>query len=110
MQFVVRYVLITCVCKSVLRCCPLSASDDKFVMRADSTKVVFPGDRGRDSVRITSHKAYDDSIMVLDLSHMPEGCSTWPAFWTISQSGPWPNGGEIDILEGTSERASLEGS
>ena len=74
-------------------------------MRADSTKVVSPSDRGRDSIRITSQKAYDDSVIVLDIAHMPEGCSTWPAFWTISQSGPWPKGGEIDILEGTFARA-----
>ena len=29
---------------------------------------------------------------------MPYGCGTWPAWW---QNGPnWPQGGEIDILEG----------
>jgi len=69
-------------------------------MRADNTNVVSPGDRGRDSIRITSQKAYDDSLIVLDLAHMPEGCSTWPAFWSVSQAGPWPTGGEIDIIEG----------
>ncbi|KAK7692453.1 hypothetical protein QCA50_004078 [Cerrena zonata] len=76
------------------------ASDTKFIMRADSTAIV-PGDaRGRDSVRILSNDAYDESVTILDLAHMPEGCSTWPAFWTLSQRGPWPNGGEIDIIEG----------
>ncbi|KAI0949203.1 hypothetical protein AcW1_008885 [Taiwanofungus camphoratus] len=30
---------------------------------------------------------------------MPEGCSTWPAFWTVSQTGSWPNGGGIDVIE-----------
>ena len=78
-----------------------SATDTKFFMRADSKKIVGKNDRGRDSVRISSWNAYDEAVIVLDLQHMPEGCSTWPAFWTLSQKGPWPNGGEIDIVEGT---------
>ncbi|KAI0675187.1 concanavalin A-like lectin/glucanase domain-containing protein [Trametes maxima] len=76
------------------------ASDDKFIMRADFQKVVPPTARGRDSVRISSYRAYDESVAILDLQHMPEGCGTWPAFWSLSQQGPWPNGGEIDIIEG----------
>lgn len=24
---------------------------------------------------------------------------SWPAFWTIGEKGPWPHGGEIDIME-----------
>ncbi|KAI0046071.1 glycoside hydrolase family 16 protein [Auriscalpium vulgare] len=76
------------------------AEPGKFIMRADEWSVVRPEARGRDSVRIVSNDAYDDAIFVLDLHHMPEGCSTWPAFWTLSQAGPWPHGGEIDIIEG----------
>lgn len=72
-------------------------------MRADYENVVPPQARGRDSVRITSHNAYTDSVIIFDLQHMPEGCGTWPAFWTLSQSGPWPSGGELDIIEGTSK-------
>jgi beta-glucanase (GH16 family) len=71
-----------------------------FVMRADDWSIVGPSARGRDSVRISSQAAYGDSAIVLDLAHMPAGCGTWPAFWTLSQKGPWPNGGEIDIIEG----------
>lgn len=78
----------------------MSATPNKFIMRADDINVVAPGARGRNSVRITSNKAYADSVTVLDLQHMPEGCSTWPAFWSLSQQGPWPEGGEIDIVEG----------
>ncbi|KII92245.1 glycoside hydrolase family 16 protein [Plicaturopsis crispa FD-325 SS-3] len=83
-------------------------ADDKFVMRADATKVVDPGsgERGRDSVRITSHNDYADSVVVLDIAHMPEGKGTWPAFWTLSKNGPWPNGGEIDIIEGVNENTA----
>ncbi|KAG2342449.1 glycoside hydrolase family 16 protein [Suillus weaverae] len=75
-------------------------SDNKFVMRADDTKKVTKSARGRDSVRIHSLDAYDDALFVLDISHMPEGCATWPAWWTLSEKGPWPYGGEIDIIEG----------
>ena len=69
-------------------------------MRADDWSIVEPSARGRDSVRISSKNAYNESIFVLDLAHMPAGCATWPAFWSLSQQGPWPNGGEIDIIEG----------
>lgn len=69
-------------------------------MRVDSSNFVDPTARGRDSVRITSNDAFGEVVIVLDLTHMPEGCGTWPAFWTLSRKGPWPNGGEIDIIEG----------
>jgi hypothetical protein len=73
-------------------------------MRADDWTIVSPSARGRDSIRISSQTAYSDSIVVLDVQHMPAGCSSWPAFWTLSQTGPWPNGGEIDIIEGENPR------
>lgn len=70
-------------------------------MKADSTSVVSPISRGRDSIRITSIESYDQAIIVANISHMPVGCGTWPAFWTFSgNSNEWPKGGEIDILEG----------
>ncbi|KAF7321334.1 GH16 domain-containing protein [Mycena kentingensis (nom. inval.)] len=75
-------------------------TDSTFIMRADAVNVVQPSDPGRKSVRISSPQAYSDSVLVLDLSHMPVGCGTWPAFWTVSQHGTWPRGGEIDIIEG----------
>ena len=69
-------------------------------MRADDWSIVSPSARGRDSIRISSREAYDEALFVLDIEHMPTGCSTWPAFWTLSKAGPWPNGGEIDVIEG----------
>ncbi|KAH9979070.1 concanavalin A-like lectin/glucanase domain-containing protein [Lactifluus volemus] len=74
--------------------------DTKFFMRADNWSIVDSSARGRDSVRISSTTSYDDALFVLDIAHMPAGCATWPAFWTLSKDGPWPQGGEIDIIEG----------
>lgn len=80
----------------------MTASGNTFVMRVDADRNVPPAARGRDSVRIISNRAYGDSVVVLDLKHMPTGCGTWPAFWSLSGAGPWPEGGEIDIIEGES--------
>jgi len=79
------------------------AIDDKFFMLPDSKNIVDPESRGRDSIRISSKRALDESVIIIDLEHMPYGCATWPAFWTLSQEGPWPTGGEIDIIEGVNE-------
>ena len=68
-------------------------------MFPDSVNKVNPTARGRDSNRIISKQAFGDSVIILDIQHMPYGCATWPAFWTLSQKGPWPAGGEIDIIE-----------
>jgi len=68
-------------------------------MFPDSKNIVNPESRGRDSIRISSKRAFDESVVIIDLEHMPHGCGTWPAFWTRSQDGPWPTGGEIDIIE-----------
>ncbi|KAF1839927.1 glycoside hydrolase family 16 protein [Cucurbitaria berberidis CBS 394.84] len=57
--------------------------------------------KGRPSVRIESKKTYDSGLIVLDVAHMPFGCGTWPAFWTVGPN--WPKNGEIDILEGVNE-------
>jgi hypothetical protein len=34
---------------------------------------------GRPSVRLESKKKYDNGLIVLDITHMPFGCGTWPA-------------------------------
>ncbi|OJD17897.1 hypothetical protein AJ78_02069 [Emergomyces pasteurianus Ep9510] len=72
-------------------------------MGVDSVNVA--SGRGRSSVRVTSKKAYDRGLIIIDLEHMPGGiCGTWPAFWTFGPN--WPNSGEIDIIEGVHDQAT----
>ncbi|KAH9948669.1 concanavalin A-like lectin/glucanase domain-containing protein [Amylocystis lapponica] len=86
------------------------AANNKFIMRADDFNIVPQDARGRNSIRISSNSSYNDTVTVLDLQHMPEGCSTWPAFWSLSATGPWPRGGEIDIVEGVNLNTQNLGS
>jgi beta-glucanase (GH16 family) len=34
---------------------------------------------------------------------LPTGTGLWPAFWALGSSGPWPQNGEIDIMENVGE-------
>ncbi|THH29250.1 hypothetical protein EUX98_g4946 [Antrodiella citrinella] len=69
----------------------------RAVMKVDNTSTITVGEN-RNSIRIESTDFYDvGSLWIVDMVHMPFGCSVWPAFWT---KGPlWPNDGEIDIVE-----------
>lgn len=68
----------------------------------------------RDSVRLQSKATYNEVLIIASFYWVPGSysssenylltfvsrvCSTWPAFWT-SNLNNWPNGGEIDIIEG----------
>ncbi|EEB09148.1 glycosyl hydrolase family 16 [Schizosaccharomyces japonicus yFS275] len=79
----------------------LSANSTNVIIRSDSTHNVTAG---RPSVRIQSNDYYNQVLVILDLVHMPFGCGTWPAFWMLGDD--WPNGGEIDILEGVNRQAA----
>jgi len=52
----------------------------------------------RESVRLQSKKSWKYMLLVMKFEHLPFGCGTWPAFWTLGP-GQWPNGGELDIME-----------
>ncbi|KAE9388683.1 hypothetical protein BT96DRAFT_1073032 [Gymnopus androsaceus JB14] len=61
----------------------------------------------RNSVKITSKDAYPiGSLITIDVSHIPYGCSVWPSFWMLGTNIPWPNSGEIDIIEAINNLAS----
>lgn len=57
----------------------------------------------RNSVRITTSASWSNGgLFIADVKHSPLGiCGTWPALWLVGPS--WPNGGEIDIIEGVND-------
>ncbi|KAJ9114399.1 hypothetical protein QFC20_001542 [Naganishia adeliensis] len=60
----------------------------------------------RNSVRMHSKKHYNGGLFILDVDHVPTGCSSRPAFWFC---GPdWPIGGEVRIFCQSQGRAPLE--
>ncbi|CAG9997530.1 unnamed protein product [Clonostachys byssicola] len=64
----------------------------------DSTNYYGMGE-GRPSIRIESKESYNHGLFIADFAHMPPSdCGLWPAFWAYGKN--WPNGGEIDIIEG----------
>jgi hypothetical protein len=85
--------------------------DLSLVGYLDDTKSVFMGvdyttkdPAGRASVRLESKKSWNNGLLIADILHMPPAIpGVWPAFWLLSSSAPWPQGGEIDILEGINE-------
>jgi len=74
----------------------INTNNNEVYIGCDYTKV--SSGRGRDSVRICSKNTWLYGLFVLNLNNMPTGCGTWPAWWLVGPN--WPNGGEIDIIEG----------
>ncbi|KAL5532313.1 hypothetical protein ACEPAF_5882 [Sanghuangporus sanghuang] len=74
-------------------------SDGKAVIKVDnSTSGAGNSTYGRSSVKLYSEETVSQgSLVVLDATHVPYGCSVWPAFWL--QGSNWPVDGEIDIFE-----------
>ena len=66
------------------------------IIKVDNTTTV-PYNYKRDTVRIATADQYSlGSLWVVDMTHIPYGCSVWPAFW--SQASVWPEGGEVRQL------------
>jgi hypothetical protein len=73
-------------------------------MRVDDTTLLSDQDTaGRKSVRIQSNDLMTDGIVLAKFNWVPQGPSTWPAYWTCT-TDTWPRGGEIDILEGANDQ------
>lgn len=80
-----------------------STTQSSVHLGVDSANVVSAGARGRDSIRLESVKTYNaGTLFILDATHMPVGCGTWPAFWLYGPN--WPSSGEIDIIEGVNNQ------
>jgi hypothetical protein len=80
------------------------SSGDHFVMRADFKTTLSSSGPGRNSVRLKSIQRYTNVVMIFNVRHMPVGCGTWPAIWTLGDD--WPNQGEIDIMEGINNQGA----
>lgn len=71
------------------------------IMKVDNTSKVDFNDK-RNSIRISSKDRYTvNSLWIADILHLPYGCSVWPAWWSSAPN--WPDGGEIDTLEGVNQ-------
>ncbi|KAH9930333.1 concanavalin A-like lectin/glucanase domain-containing protein [Fomitopsis serialis] len=73
--------------------------DNVTTLAVDTNQTVANGGT-RNSVRISSEKTYSSGLFIADFAQMPVGCGTWPAYWTVSATATWPQGGEVDIIEG----------
>ncbi|VDB99648.1 unnamed protein product [Peniophora sp. CBMAI 1063] len=69
------------------------------IMKGDNTTWLAEG-AYRESVRVSSKTTYNTGLFILDANRAPWGCSVWPAFWTLGNTGTWPASGEIDVIEG----------
>jgi len=76
-----------------------SVSNNVVYIRSDHTSVASGSGRG--SVRLTSGAQYSHGLFIFDVVHMPYGCGTWPAIWTVGAN--WPYNGEIDVIEGVNQ-------
>jgi hypothetical protein len=73
---------------------------DNTVVLAVDNSTFLGKNEPRASVRISTKDTFNGGLFIADIYAMPHGCSTWPAYWSVSSTAPWPNGGEIDVIEG----------
>jgi hypothetical protein len=74
--------------------------DNTSVIAVDAKTQLSPG-QNRKSVRISSKQTFDNGLFIADFYSLPHGCGAWPAYWTLGTTKPWPEAGEIDLVEAT---------
>lgn len=63
-----------------------------------------PTPSGRPSTRLSSIQTFNHALILADISHMPAPvCGVWPAYRMLESGSPWPEAGEIDILENVND-------
>ncbi|KAI5463733.1 Pex12 amino terminal region-domain-containing protein [Mariannaea sp. PMI_226] len=73
--------------------------DTQVVRLGVDHKNKFLPSQGRPSIRLESKESFNHGLWIADFLHMPPSqCGVWPAFWAYGAD--WPNGGELDIIEG----------
>ncbi|KAI0305885.1 glycoside hydrolase family 16 protein [Multifurca ochricompacta] len=77
---------------------------DGIAVLAVDSKKDLPANAKRDSIRIASTKKYNGGLFIADFAAMPHGCAVWPAWWSVGPN--WPDGGEIDVVEGVNNHAT----
>jgi hypothetical protein len=79
------------------------SANNAVYLGVDSTTVA---PQGRGAIRVTSSQSFQHALVIADIAHMPGGiCGTWPAMWMLGANKTWPDGGEIDIVEGVNAQA-----
>jgi len=72
----------------------INENNNRVYMGVDSNTVNPSG--GRNSVRVTSNKAYTHGLFIADIAHMPgAACGSWPAYWLFGPN--WPGSGESKL-------------
>ncbi|KAF2186909.1 glycoside hydrolase family 16 protein, partial [Zopfia rhizophila CBS 207.26] len=77
-------------------------TSDLIYLGVDHNDIYDPHGIGRPSVRLESKMTFAEGLFVLGLTHLPTGCGTWPAWWSVGL-GDWPEDGEIDVIEGSND-------
>ncbi|KAJ6450391.1 glycoside hydrolase family 16 protein [Mycena sanguinolenta] len=81
----------------------INGAGNAIVKVDDVSNVLDVGIQYRKSVRLTSQAQFEiGTLFLVDVLHMPYGCSVWPSIWFNGVLAPgqiWPEAGEIDLIE-----------